>query len=110
MLDLADILPPTIQLDGFDITLDATAPSQWLPPNVTLHHWDARTEPPREWIGAYDVVHIRLFTLVLDEVEARSMISRLKKLLSMSTSLSLRPTYISDTLPQNQAATSNGPN
>ncbi|KAK1148051.1 hypothetical protein N8T08_010686 [Aspergillus melleus] len=82
LIDLAETLPPSVQLDGFDITLDATPPSKWLPSNVTLQHWDARTEPPREWIGTYDVVHIRLFAIVFDEHEAVSMLRRLRKLLS----------------------------
>ncbi|KAI9035229.1 S-adenosyl-L-methionine-dependent methyltransferase [Aspergillus affinis] len=81
LIDLAETSPPSVHLDGFDITLDATPPSKWLPDNMTLQHWDVRTEPPREWMGTYDVVHIRLFALVFDDRQLSSLLKILRKLL-----------------------------
>ncbi|PLB53896.1 S-adenosyl-L-methionine-dependent methyltransferase [Aspergillus steynii IBT 23096] len=78
---LAETLPPSARLDGFDITLDATPPAKWLAPNITFQHWDVRTEPAREWIGIYDVVHLRIFSLYINESQAVGVLARLKKLL-----------------------------
>lgn len=81
-MDLAEGLPSTVQLDGFDISL-AQAPSvKWLPSNVTLRQWDMFTEPPAELVGQYDIVHIRLVTLVVKDNNPLPIIQNMRKLLS----------------------------
>lgn len=82
LLDLAESLPPTVQLDGFDISLAQAPSTKWLPSNVTLREWDMFTEPPAELVGLYDIVHIRLVTLVVKDNNALPIIQNIRKLLS----------------------------
>ncbi|MCJ1376899.1 hypothetical protein MMC20_008144 [Loxospora ochrophaea] len=81
LLDLARSLPPTVQLDGFDISLDQCPPEPWLPRNIQLHTWDVFTDPPPKFVGAFDVVHVRLITLVIKDNNPCRVISNLCKLL-----------------------------
>ncbi|MCJ1391624.1 hypothetical protein MMC18_004489 [Xylographa bjoerkii] len=57
---------PTAQCDGFDISLAQCPPAQWLPSNVSLQAWDVFQAPPPRAVGLYDIVHIRLLTLVIE--------------------------------------------
>ncbi|KAB8258652.1 S-adenosyl-L-methionine-dependent methyltransferase [Aspergillus pseudonomiae] len=81
LTDLARRLPQTVQLDGIDITFEATPPAEWLPSNVRTLVWDVKTDPPEDLVGIYDIVHIRLLTLVLLEEEVDSVIARVLRLL-----------------------------
>ena len=82
LLDLCDQLPPSVQLDGLDISFQAAPVKERLPPNMALRHWDIRTDPPKELLGVYDIVHIRLFSWVLLADELPAVADRLFKLLS----------------------------
>lgn len=81
LLDLSAAVPPTTQLDGFDISLDQCPPSAWLPHNLKLHTWNAFDEPPPEFVWAFDIVHVRLVTVVIRENDPRPLLSNLCKLL-----------------------------
>ncbi|KAI9733781.1 MAG: hypothetical protein M1818_007048 [Claussenomyces sp. TS43310] len=81
LLDLARDLPPTTQLDGFDVSLDQCPPSPWLPANVDLHTWNIFEDPPSEFIEAFDVVHIRLITVAIKNDDPRPVLANLRKLL-----------------------------
>ena len=84
LTDLSRKLPPTTQLDGFDISLDQAEPLAWLPGNVNLRKWDIMTDVPSDLIGKYDVVHIRLFIFVVPvEGGPKPLLEKLVKLLSM---------------------------
>ncbi|KAG2001097.1 hypothetical protein GB937_010519 [Aspergillus fischeri] len=65
LTDLVDIFPATVQLDGLDISFNATPPRDWLPTNMRLHHWDITAEVPEHLLGVYDVVHVPHFAFVL---------------------------------------------
>ncbi|KAK2750319.1 hypothetical protein FQN57_003799 [Myotisia sp. PD_48] len=81
LLDLARELPPSARLDGFDISL-ANAPSrQWCPSNVTLRQWNIFDEVPEELIGKYDIVHLRLLILVVENSDPRPIIRKAFKML-----------------------------
>lgn len=82
LTDLSALLPETTQLDGLDISFDATAPQEWLPPNVTLRHFDVKGEVPPHMVGCYDMLHIRNFAFVLLDVEVPQVLENLVKLLS----------------------------
>lgn len=82
LLDLSADIPPTTRLDGFDISLDQCPPSAWLPHNLNLHTWNVFDEPPPEFVGAFDVVHVRLVTVVIRDNDPRPLLSNLCKLLS----------------------------
>jgi len=55
-----------VQFDAFDINLSQFPAKQLLPSNVSSIVWDMFTEPPEHLIGKYDIVHIRLIYLMID--------------------------------------------
>ncbi|KIM98665.1 hypothetical protein OIDMADRAFT_20143 [Oidiodendron maius Zn] len=65
LLDLAENLPKTVQLDGYDIS-DSQYPSQaGLGKNVSLNVLDAFGDVPHHLVGTYDVVHLRFWCCVV---------------------------------------------
>ena len=44
--------------------------------------WNAFDEPPPEFVCAFDIVHVRLVTVVIRENDPRPLLSNLYKLLS----------------------------
>jgi hypothetical protein len=82
LLDLARKLPSTTKLDGFDISLDQCPPQAWLPDNVDLHTWNLLEAPPAKFVGAFDVVHIRLITVAVQNNDPRPILASLHSLLS----------------------------
>ncbi|KAL2054873.1 hypothetical protein ABVK25_004695 [Lepraria finkii] len=59
------MLSSSAQLDGFDIDLTQAPPKQWLPSNVAMHKLDAFSPLPHDLVGKYDIVHLRLFTVLM---------------------------------------------
>ena len=89
LLDVARDIDPAAKLDGFDVSLDQCPPSQWLPSNLNLHTWNIFEEPPAEYKGVFDVVHIRLITVAIKNNDPRPVLVNLRKLLSMIIFLSV---------------------
>jgi len=81
LVDIAQSLPPSVQLEGFDISLTQCPVRAWLPDNIKLHKWDMFTEPPEDLVGRFDIVHIRLVTLVIKDNNPVPLITNLRKLL-----------------------------
>ncbi|GFF39398.1 hypothetical protein IFM46972_05873 [Aspergillus udagawae] len=81
LTDLADEFPATVQLDGLDISFDAAPPRDWLPPNMSLHHWDIKADVPEHLVGVYDVVNVRHFVFVLQQADLKGVLDNLFKLL-----------------------------
>ncbi|KAI9722161.1 MAG: hypothetical protein M1828_004843 [Chrysothrix sp. TS-e1954] len=81
LLDAASSLPGNATLDGFDISLSQCPPKEWLPKNVHLHEWDIHKEPPAEFQGMYDIVHVRFIGLVITDNHGGNEIANIKKLL-----------------------------
>jgi hypothetical protein len=80
---LATRLPQSVQLDGLDISFNASPPPKWLPKNVTLRHWDVKVDVPQDLVSTYDIIHIRNFTLVLQNDDVQHVVGNLLKMLSM---------------------------
>ncbi|KAL9617485.1 MAG: hypothetical protein Q9160_007748, partial [Pyrenula sp. 1 TL-2023] len=73
---------PNATLDGLDISLDSAPAPAYLPSNVHLRQWDAKTEPPDDLVGQYDMIHVRLFVWVAQTAsEAEKIVRNLVKLL-----------------------------
>lgn len=72
---------PSARLDGFDIKLDQAPPAQWLPPQVHLRTWNVFDNVPDDMLGAYDVVHMRLLVLVVENRDPRPIVRNLRKML-----------------------------
>ena len=74
---------PLAHLHGFDKTVDGFPPRQWLPENVILQQLDIFEPIPETLIGQYDIVHVRLFMLVIQNDDPGPMLGNLVRLLSM---------------------------
>lgn len=48
-----------------------------------MHIWNVFEEVPDEFIGYFDIVHVRLITVVVKNNDPRPILANLKKLLSM---------------------------
>jgi hypothetical protein len=82
-LDLADHLPKTVQLDGYDIS-DSQYPSQAvLAENVSLGLLDAFGDVPPHLAGTYDVVHLRFWCAIVKGDDPSPLIRHAMKLLSI---------------------------
>lgn len=83
-MDLARELQPGVaaQFDGFDVSLDQCPPREWLPENLKIHTWNIFDEPPVEFVGVFDIVHVRLVTVVVRGNDPRPVLKSLRKLLS----------------------------
>lgn len=72
---------PNAQLDGFDIDLTQAPPKEWLPPNTQLRYWNVFDSIPDDLQGKYDIVHVRLLVLVVENSDPRPIIRNLVKML-----------------------------
>lgn len=89
LIALSERLPSAIQCTGFDISL-AQSPSQaWLPTNVRMHQWDIFQHPPTEFVGSFDVVHVRHIHLIIKNNDVVPIVKHLRALLSTSAHISL---------------------
>ncbi|KAL1853105.1 hypothetical protein Daus18300_011933 [Diaporthe australafricana] len=79
--DFARKRPTSMELHGFDISLDQVGPKPWVPANTNFHTWDIFGEPPSQFVGYFDVVHVRLITVVVKNNDPRPILSSLAKLL-----------------------------
>ncbi|KAH9908174.1 hypothetical protein F4778DRAFT_798173 [Xylariomycetidae sp. FL2044] len=85
--DFAHDKPPSIELHGFDVSLDQVGPKPWLPANINMHTWNIFEEPPARFMGYFDVVHVRLITVVVQNNDPRPVLANLRKLLKPGGSL-----------------------
>lgn len=79
--DFARDKPKSIELHGFDISLDQVAAQPWLPQNIHMHTWNLFQEPPPQFLGYFDVVHVRLVTVVVRNNDPRPVLENLAKIL-----------------------------
>ncbi|MCJ1454376.1 hypothetical protein MMC28_004729 [Mycoblastus sanguinarius] len=79
LLELAKALPlpSSVQLDGFDVDLSLTPPNSWLPANVNMHKWDVYDDLPDEYLGRFDLVHVRFFLCVVRDSDPGVLLKRL---------------------------------
>ncbi|KAF2268986.1 hypothetical protein CC78DRAFT_416176, partial [Lojkania enalia] len=83
MVDLARELPSTTILHDFDIDLGQYPPAEGFPCNVHISNWGMFTPPPSELVGKFDVVHLRLATLVIKNNNPTTIISNVAQLLRL---------------------------
>ena len=72
---------PNAQVDGLDISLDQAPAQEWLPPNVHLRKWNMLEDVPDDMIKKYDIVHLRLLILVVENSNPRPIIQNVAKML-----------------------------
>ncbi|KAF2726639.1 hypothetical protein EJ04DRAFT_571087 [Polyplosphaeria fusca] len=80
-LDLAT-KHPDIRFLATDYSLDQAPPPEFLPRNVELAEWDLLDGGvPEEYIGRFDVVHVRLMMCVIKNNDPSSVVEKLVKIL-----------------------------
>ncbi|KAJ6118418.1 S-adenosyl-L-methionine-dependent methyltransferase [Penicillium samsonianum] len=84
LLDLAEVLPPTAELHGFDISSAHFPTKRELPANIFLDTLDALGSVPEHLHGQYDVVHCRGLMLYIQEGDPSRLIANLRSMLSMA--------------------------
>lgn len=72
---------PNAQLDGFDIDLTQAPPKEWLPSNIRLRYLNIFDDIPDDLQGKFDIVHLRLLVLVVENSDPRPIIRNLVKML-----------------------------
>ena len=82
LTDFARALPPSAQLDGFDLDTSQVPPPEWLPPNVSVRHLNCLEPFPEELIGKYDIVHVQFFNLAIQNRDPVPIVENLLTLLS----------------------------
>ena len=110
LLDLAKTLPSSTQLDGFDLSASQYPHKLLLPSNVSLQTLDATNEPPQELQGKYDVVHLRLFLIVINNNDPTPILNHCFKLLSkhLTRQASLQCLSVADASVQSRVDICNG--
>jgi hypothetical protein len=88
-LDIANDLPKSAHIFGFDIT-DTHFPTKDIPENVRFCQHDMRTPFPEEYIGKFDLVCIRLVQLGLRGEEWDLSVRQLVTLLSETADLDIK--------------------
>ncbi|EEH47087.2 uncharacterized protein PADG_03185 [Paracoccidioides brasiliensis Pb18] len=79
--DLSKLLPKTCRLDGFDISLAQVPDRDVFPSDINYYVQDILEPFPDNFLGQYDVVHVKLLVMGLKVNEWELAIRNLKKLL-----------------------------
>lgn len=82
---MARVLPFPATLDGFDIDISQCPPKEWLPENVNIHVFDVFDELPEHLVGTYDIVHLRLFLLIVQNNDPMPLLKKFIQMLSAYT-------------------------
>lgn len=72
---------PNATLDGLDIDVGQAPHSAWLPSNLRILPWDMFGPVPSELENRYDVIHIRLVVLAVDNGDPARIIENVYKML-----------------------------
>ena len=80
-MDAARELGSGARVDGFDISLDQAPPREWLPSNVCLRQWDVFSDCPSDTLEKYDIIHLRLLVLVVQNSDSRPILRKVAKML-----------------------------
>ncbi|KAI4859937.1 UMTA methyltransferase family protein [Hypoxylon rubiginosum] len=76
LLDAYDELPKSTRFDGLDISFEAALPPHLLPSNITFTKWNVKDPVPDEFLGVFDIIHIRFFIFVLLKEEVPAVVDK----------------------------------
>nr|POE86596.1 hypothetical protein CFP56_46780 [Quercus suber] len=82
LVEVGRELGPSSDLHAFDINLNQAPPEQWLPRNLQLHSWNLFDDVPLEFVGNFDLVHVRLITVVIKDNDPVKVMQNFHRLLS----------------------------
>lgn len=83
LVKVAEQLPTSARLDGFDISDEQFPHPSSLPPNVKLHVGNSNEPAPPSLYGQYDIVNLRLFLAVVQDNNPSGLIKHAISLLSV---------------------------
>ncbi|KAI9036026.1 class I SAM-dependent methyltransferase [Aspergillus affinis] len=72
---------PAAEIDGFDVSFDQCPQAQWLPKNTSLRYLDLYQSLPDDLHGVYDIIHLRLFLVVIRDDDPVPVLRNLVKML-----------------------------
>ncbi|KAJ2976261.1 hypothetical protein NQ176_g5053 [Zarea fungicola] len=104
LLDLASQVPPTVQLDGYDLSSSQFPHKSILPHNVTFSILDAFGDVPAELVGKYDVVHMRFWCCIVKGNDPTKLIRHAAALLKPGGYLQWEEPDVLKTVKVGQAA------
>lgn len=82
-MQLAEELGDSCQIEASDMNLNLCPPEVLLPSNMRIRKWSFFDPVPTEWIGRFDVVHVRLLVVVFaNHGDPRPVLKALVSMLS----------------------------
>ncbi|KAG4259006.1 hypothetical protein FPRO03_13228 [Fusarium proliferatum] len=81
LFDLAQELPDTVCLHGYDISASQFPSKELWPLNVNMCVMDSLQDPPDSLLEKYDVVHLRMWASNLRTKDVKTLICSVSKLL-----------------------------
>lgn len=94
LTEISRTLPSSAILVGTDVSLEQCPPKAWLASNVSFQTWSIFDEPPGNFIGRFDLVHLRFLSFVIKDNELTSTLMRVMKTLSKSFLTGYYSTYL----------------
>lgn len=81
----SELQDSAVRMDGFDIDIAQCPPAAWMPPNIHFSPWNVVHEPPKELLGQFDLVHLRLVMIGIENEDVSKLVANLAGLLSRSS-------------------------
>ncbi|PQE27514.1 UMTA methyltransferase family protein [Rutstroemia sp. NJR-2017a BBW] len=72
---------PAATVFGLDIDLSKAPHEEWLPSNLSLRKWNLFEEVPEDLLGKFDLIHVRLLVLVIENSDPTPLLRNIMKLL-----------------------------
>ncbi|KAF2168286.1 hypothetical protein M409DRAFT_21724 [Zasmidium cellare ATCC 36951] len=72
---------PNATINGFDLTPAHFPAAGWLSPDISFHAWDVFTEVPDQYVGVFDVVHVRALSSAILDNKVEPVLDNLLKML-----------------------------
>ena len=81
-MELAQEVPQTWQLEGYDINANYLPATEDLPHNVTMRIIDVFDDIPDELAEKFDVIHVRTFAVIIKNNDPVPFLKNIMRLLS----------------------------
>lgn len=82
-LQVGETFGPNTKILASDISIDNSPPAHLLPSCMEVRKWDFFSPAPEEWLGAFDLVHVRLIVAAFkNEKDANKILEKFVSMLS----------------------------
>ena len=82
LVELSRTLRASARLDGLDVSHAQCPPADLMPSNIHLRIHDCLSEPPKDMLEQYDIIHLQCFNSVIPENDPAPVVRNLIKMLS----------------------------